>query len=85
MTPTEFHNIVRPIAMLYGASVTSGLRSKKRNKMVGGKENSRHLLDLAADYAIDNLDDKKDFMEECERQGLVAIASNNNAVHIQTP
>ena len=84
MSPSEFHNIVRPIAMRYGASVTSGLRSKKRNKMVGGKDNSRHLLDLAADYAIDNPADKKDFMEECERQGLVAIESNNNAVHIQT-
>ena len=83
MTPAEFADIMRPIAMHYGASVTSGLRSRKHYEKVGGHPESRHLLDLAKDYILDNSDDNEAFMAECHRHGLKAIPSNNGAIHVQ--
>jgi uncharacterized phosphosugar-binding protein len=83
MNPTEFADIVRPIISRFNGSVTSGLRSVKRNEDVGGKEESRHLYDTAKDVVLDNSDDNDAFIKECKRQGLWAQLSNDGAIHVQ--
>ena len=39
----EFDQLVRNICTIFGGSVTGGPRTEKRNRDVGGHENSRHL------------------------------------------
>jgi hypothetical protein len=99
MTPQEFHQTVDPIIVRYEGSVTSGRRSIAHNARVGGSNNSRHLFDLAKDVVLDNPEEtimitrsgksivysmKDAFIEECKRQGLVAVDEGTH-IHVQTP
>ena len=84
MSPQEFIDTIKPIANMYGFSITSYYRSKKRNKAVGGNDNSRHRLWLAVDGSLDDPTDALDFINECKRQGLRALPSNDGAIHVQT-
>ena len=54
------HNL---ICAKYGGSVISGWRSHARNKLVGGKDTSLHLIGLAADVRFNTMRSKKQVME----------------------
>lgn len=51
-------HVLEPAREEYGAPmrITSGFRSTKLNRAVGGKSNSQHLRGQAADIVCDNLD-----------------------------
>ena len=55
ITVADFWGQVALYRRAVGGSVTSGGRSPNRNAQVGGKPNSAHLLDLAADVVPDGL------------------------------
>ena len=73
------------VTCLYPASVTSVERTAKRNKKVGGKANSRHRMWMAWDLGPDDPKHRAPMIAEFKRQGYKAMASNNGAVHVQTP
>ena len=89
MTPTDFYGILLPICMRYQGSITGGYRSAKRNELVGGHPNSRHLLGLAFDVVLDNMSLAHDFADECRRQGMKALLEDigevNEHIHVQVP
>lgn len=86
----DFWVKVNECCLLYGGSITSGIRSSARNHAVGGHPQSRHLLGLAAD--IDFLPDPtNDAKERCDEafewfydNGLYGYQrSSGTALHIQ--
>lgn len=75
MTLYEFVDNIQILRSIYPMSCTSWFRSIKRNKEVGGLDNSFHRMGLAIDVVMD-----KDFnfvvtqfITDCSRLGLQAI------------
>lgn len=90
MTPTEFHDRIRPILLRYRASVTSGLRSHARNKEKGGHLQSKHLSDQAVDVVLDDWQQEKDFITDLQTEAGVWAEredhhTENDHIHIQVP
>lgn len=79
---SEFNEKIMMICMKHNCSVTSGYRTEKRNRMVGGHPDSQHLLGLAADIVPDDWDSADDIVFDCHRMGLIAIVEKTH-VHIQ--
>ena len=78
-------NFVANLFLLHGLfpfSVTSWIRSAKRNKEVGGLATSYHLLGLAVDVVLDNPADKARFIKEAKRLGFDAIDEGDH-VHLE--
>lgn len=67
---------------LFPFSVTSWIRSEKRNKEVGGLVNSYHLFGLAVDVVLDNPADKGRFIKAAKQLGLDAIDEGDH-VHVE--
>ena len=67
---------------LFPFSVTSWIRSEKRNKEVGGVVNSYHLFGLAVDVVLDNPADKGRFIKAAQQLGLDAIDEGDH-VHVE--
>ena len=55
MTPVDLFLLLMSLALRYPLSLSGGGRTKKRNKLVGGHPNSRHLLWLAWDVVLDDM------------------------------
>ena len=73
MTRAEFQEARYQYCEKMRASVTSGYRTAKRNAMVGGKPNSLHTRDLAADVVYDDgLPPHGEAQEEARKLGLYA-------------
>lgn len=72
------------LAVRYDFSITSWIRSSKRNKQVGGSQNSRHLLGLAVDIILDNPTDLRDFIKDAELLRLKVIDEKTH-LHVQLP
>ena len=53
MTPAEFADVLRAYCAATGGSITSWGRTPKRNKAVGGVDDSAHLLWTGADVVYD--------------------------------
>lgn len=84
MTHAEFYVLVVILCQRFHGTMTSGVRSWKRNSAVGGHPNSRHLLGLAIDVVLDEKGlNGQLFMSECERQGLVCLDEDDH-FHVQT-
>ncbi len=82
MDTHEFHRLVMTLAIQYRFSETSGLRSIKRNKKVGGDPHSRHLIGLGRDIVLDDKKDTESFVIDARRLGLVAVVESDH-VHLQ--
>ena len=82
MTTTEFLSLITTLRNRYPFSVTSWLRTPKRNKEVGGVANSRHLLGLAVDTVLDAEGDKPAFIADVGRLGLKALDEGDH-IHVQ--
>ncbi len=81
---TDFIEAVQIICHKHNCSVSSWIRTDKRNRMVGGSPNSQHLLGLAMDLIPDDWDDADDIVFDCHRLGLIAVVERNrNHIHVQ--
>ena len=69
------------LCLIFGCSETSGYRTKKRNKRVGGHPKSRHMKGKARDIVPDNPKDKSVVVKAARKLGLVALDEWNH-VHI---
>jgi len=57
MTLEQFWSRVFSLCLRHQGSWTSGLRTKKRNTLKGGKPNSRHQSGYAMDVVLDDMGD----------------------------
>ena len=73
---------VQHLCLVFEGSVTSGRRTQKRNKLVGGVEHSLHLVGLAADIVLDEPSKHGELLEACGRLGLRAIDEGDH-IHVQ--
>lgn len=80
----RFEDKIRCLALFFPLSVTSWLRSAKRNAQVGGVGDSRHLLGLAVDVVLDDAGNRDFFTNEAKRLGLQVIDEGDH-LHVQEP
>lgn len=83
MTFTDFADIVRTGGMRYNGSVISWGRSKKRNKLVGGHEDSFHLSWLATDIVFDTEADMVGARKFYGRMSLHTKKNGPTTLHVQ--
>lgn len=62
--------------------VTSGMRTKAKNKAVGGVVKSAHLTGEAADLAVKNSAERFQLVSAAYRQGIVRIGVGKTFVHV---
>ena len=79
-------NVLEPARKEYGhpIEVTSGYRSERLNKVVGGKPNSQHMRGQAADLTCDDLEQLYDIiLEHCGYDQLL-LESNGKSkwIHV---
>lgn len=84
MTRLVFLAKIEEMHELFKFSETSGWRTEKHNKAVGGVENSKHLLGLAVDCVLDNPADEKAFCDIAKAKGL-AFNPEGDHIHLQSP
>lgn len=83
MTIAEFVTIVCKICFEYNCSVTSWIRTTKRNAAVGGHSRSRHMTGYGIDLVPDNWDDADAIVQKAHQSGLSALNEGDH-IHIQT-
>ena len=78
--------VLEPARQAYGKpiQVTSGYRSERLNKAVGGKPNSQHLRGQAADLVCDDLDALYDIIHELGVYDQLLLESNGKSkwIHV---
>src|SRR5688572_15015308 len=82
MTRAEFNDAADTYCAIFAASQTSGQRTIKHNKAVGGVPNSAHLFGLARDVVYDTPPDKDMRVSMGARLGLRVIVEGDHD-HIQ--
>ena len=79
-------NVLEPARQEYGhpIEVTSGYRSDRLNKVVGGKPNSQHLRGQAADLQADNLERLYDIIQSQGNYDQLLLESNGKSkwIHV---
>lgn len=79
-------NVLEPARQEYGhpIEVTSGYRSERLNKAVGGKPNSQHLRGQAADLVCDDLEELYDIIKELGVYDQLLLESNGKSkwIHV---
>lgn len=80
----DFAQQIAMLAAAFDLSVTSWWRSHKRNKAVGGKDDSRHLVGLAVDIVLDEGQDAVAFVKLAVALGLEVLAEGDH-YHVQAP
>jgi uncharacterized protein YcbK (DUF882 family) len=70
MTALEFAARVLQLAVAVRLSVTSWIRSPRRNQQVGGVAGSRHLDGCAVDVVLDDPADRPALQRLADRLGL---------------
>jgi len=73
---------VASLCLCYRCSVTSWIRTTKRNREKGGVPHSLHLLGYAVDVVPDNWAVATDVMRRARRLGLRAILEPDH-IHLQ--
>lgn len=86
-TYAEFMERVRCLCAWYNGSVTSGIRSTKRNKKVGGVDKSYHRLErggMAVDIVLDsmNVANRTEFVVASRCLGFRALDEGDH-IHLQ--
>lgn len=84
MTLADFHAKVDALHQEFQFSETSGWRTVKRNKAVGGDKNSKHLRGLAVDCVLDSAKDAPAFKKRVKAKGLVWLDEGDH-IHVQVP
>ena len=81
-TPTtrRFVDKVQCLLTQHPGSVTSWIRSVKRNRAVGGSPNSKHLVGMAVDVVLD--DPSEDIAQTCNRLHLRCLDEGDH-VHVE--
>ena len=74
--------LVHTLCSIYSCSVTSWIRTPKRNAKVGGAPGSRHLLGMACDLVPDDPLEKPAIIAAARRVGLDAIDEGDH-IHIE--
>lgn len=78
--------VLEPARQAYGKQirVTSGYRSERLNKAVGGKPNSQHMRGQAADLVCDDLETLYDIIKELCVYDQLLLESNGKSkwVHV---
>jgi uncharacterized protein YcbK (DUF882 family) len=77
-----FLMLVHTLCTIYPASVTSWIRTPKRNAAIGGKPESRHLLGMAVDIVPDDPLDGPRIIASARRLGLDAYDAKSH-IHIE--
>jgi hypothetical protein len=81
----RFEDKIRCLAVLYDFSVTSWIRTRKHNKFIGGVTDSRHLLGLAVDVVLDEMErEVGPFTVSSKQLGLQVILEGDH-IHLQEP
>jgi hypothetical protein len=78
----EFWERVNLLCLEFRGSVTSGIRSKKRNRSVGGVALSWHLRGLAADVVLDRAEDKDDCLHIAQKL-FPFVLDEGDHIHLQ--
>ena len=84
-----FMELMLDIAELYDCSMTSGMRTARRNDSIGGDPESKHIVNddepgWAQDLVPDRAEDYPLVVAEAERHGLGAVDEGDH-VHVQYP
>lgn len=78
--------VLEPARQKYGhpIEVTSGYRSERLNKVIGGKQNSQHLRGQAADLVCDDLEALYDIIHELGVYDQLLLESNGKSkwIHV---
>ncbi len=87
MNSTKFWHFVEALCRMYSCSITSSIRTEKRNEAVGGAPRSRHMLKYG--YAADLVPDDPEWLDEivdsAYRLGFdYAYISDKGHVHVQS-
>jgi hypothetical protein len=82
MSAIEFCKVVLTLAVEFNFSVTSWIRSKHRNRLVHGVDNSLHLCGCAVDVVLDLESEKSAFIDRCRRLGIKVIDEVSH-LHLQ--
>lgn len=78
----SFWHFVTVLCHSYDCRVTSGPRSIRWNKEVGGVPTSYHLSGLAADVAGFAQGQKNDLVSFCNRNGVLTVDEGDH-IHLQ--
>lgn len=78
----EFITAVAVLSIEFNFSITSWIRTKLRNKEVGGDPHSFHLLGLAVDCVLDNPADNDAFIRRARRLVLDAVDEGDH-IHLE--
>lgn len=78
-----FRQAIVALSEKYQFFETSGRRTEKRNRAVGGNPHSLHLSGLAVDIVLDNHYEREALVSDVERLGLVAVPEEDH-MHIQS-
>lgn len=77
-----FIHAVLCLGLRFDFSVTSWLRSKERNKAVGGSRDSNHMTAMAVDVVLDGGEDTISFKLTANKLGLKALDEGDH-LHLQ--
>ena len=67
----------------FDGSMTSGVRSEKRNAQVGGAGLSWHVAGLACDVVLDDWGRKAAFIQRAKAYGFPFILDEGDHLHVQ--
>ena len=77
-----FSDKVLALCLIYDCSETSGFRTEKRNKAVGGVPNSRHKVGLGRDIVLDVPVRTEEVCRAARRLGLWVLVEDDH-IHLQ--
>lgn len=78
----DFIMTIASLAIEFRFSVTSWIRTPRRNQRVGGVTDSLHLSGLAMDIVLDRQADRRHFCLRAKRLGLRVIIYDSH-LHVQ--
>lgn len=82
MTRPEFIESVAQLCVEFGGSVTSWIRTMKRNTIVGGHPRSRHMTGFGVDVVLDEESHIPAFRDAAYQLGL-SVLDEGDHLHIQ--
>lgn len=82
MTAGEFWDKIDYLCLNYGGSITSGRRTARHNKAVGGADHSHHVYGFAADIVLDDMITVEPFWHAVKAVGLHFLVEGDH-IHVQ--